>query len=286
MATCNRRKLAIVTFYVTMGDVQIKTVRGPQAADWALSHGVGAMSTAQVADLLGVPPDQVRRRLAAPVRRGEWVTPARGLWVPVRPEHRASGGPPGTELVDDLAEHLGFQYYVGWLSAAAHYGAAHHAPQVFQVATSTTVADRDVGRVRMRFHRRTRVATVPTTPVRTYGGDVPHSTAAVTALDVATDLDLAGGLDNAANVIIDLVAEADLDPADVVDAAQWFPAASARRVGWLIETFVGPSGLDPLRTAARVDDIPPSLLHPAYPRRGPTDTRWALCLNTEANPDT
>jgi len=274
-------------FSVTIDDVQMEAVvRGPQAADWALSHGLGAMTTSQVASLLGVPCDQVRRRLAAPVRRGEWVAPARGLWVPVRSEHRAAGGPPGVELVDDLAAHLGFGYYVGWLSAAARHGAAHHAPQVFQVATSTTVPDRDVGRVRMRFYRRSRVGLVPTTAVRTYGGDVSHSTPAVTALDVATDLTLAGGLDNVANVVIDLVAEAGLDPADVADAARWFPAASARRVGWLIETFVGPAGLDPLRAAARLDGVPPSLLHPAYPRRGPTDPRWALCLNTKADPDT
>ena len=281
--------LAIVTFYVTIGDVSTRTapvVRGPQAADWALSHGIGAMTTSGAAGLLGVPSDQVRRRLAAPVGRGEWVTPARGLWVPVRPEHRAAGGPPGVELIDDLAAHLGFRYYVGWLSAAAQHGAAHHAPQMFQVATSTTVADRDVGRVRMRFYRRHRVLAVPTTPVRTYGGDVPHSTPAVTALDVATDLDLAGGLDNAADVVIELVAEAGLTPADVAAAARWFPTASARRVGWLIETFVGQSGLDPLRAVARTDETPPSLLHPAYPRRGPIDAGWALRLNAEARPDT
>ncbi|MCL2424654.1 MAG: type IV toxin-antitoxin system AbiEi family antitoxin [Micrococcales bacterium] len=272
---------------MTIDDMQMATlVRSPQVADWALSHGIGAMTTAQVAELLRVPSDQVRRRLAVPVRRGEWVAPARGLWIPVRPEHRAVGGPPGVELVDDLATHLGFGYYVGWLSAAAHYGAAHHAPQVFQVATSTTVLNRDVGRVRMRFHRRSRVGLVPTIAVRTYGGDVPHSTPAVTALDVATDLTLAGGLDNAANVIIDLVTEAGLTPADIAEAAQWFPTTSARRVGWLIETFVGPSGLDPLRQVARVEDVPPSLLHPAYPRRGSIDPRWALCLNTKADPDT
>jgi predicted transcriptional regulator of viral defense system len=261
-------------------------VRGPQLADWALAHGLTALTTAEVAQVLGVEPDRVRQRLSTPVKRGEWVSLGRGLWVPVRPEFRAVGGPPGVELIRDLASHLGFVYYVGWLSAAARYGAAHHAPQVFQVAASRTVSARTVGRVRMEFHQRDRVAKVPIQLFRTYGGDVPFSTPAVTALDAATDLDLVGGLDNAATIIIDLASEADLRAAEVADAAQWFPVASVRRVGWVMESFANAPAMGALRDAVETDRVPPSLLDPGRPRRGRTDPRWNLVINTEVEPDT
>jgi predicted transcriptional regulator of viral defense system len=283
--------LPIVTFYVTMGNMSLTVepasrVRAPQAADWALAHGIGALTTVEAATLLGVPPDQVRRRLAVPAKRGEWVCPARGLWVPVEPRYRAAGGPPGVELIGDLARHLGVSYYVGWLSAAERYGAAHHAPQVFQVAVSRPVEDRRVGRARMQFHRRDRVGEAPTSALRTYSGDVPFSTPAVTALDVASDPRLAGGLDNAANIVIDLVGEAGLTAADVADAAQWFPVAAVRRVGWIMATHTDSGDLAPLLRAARAGEVPSSPLHPAYPGRGRVDQVWGLALNVEVDPDT
>ncbi|MDR1448698.1 MAG: type IV toxin-antitoxin system AbiEi family antitoxin [Propionibacteriaceae bacterium] len=267
-------------------EVRAGVVRAAQAADWTLSQGLSALTTAEASKLLNVPEGHVRVRLAAPIKRGEWVSPARGLWVPVRPEHRAAGGPPGVELIADLARHFGVAYYVGWLSAASRYGAAHHAPQVFQVAVDGRVADRTVGRVRFEFNRRERAGRAPTDMVRAYGGDVPFSTPAVTALDVATDIDLAGGLDNAANVIVDLVTEAGLSGAAVAEAAKWFPVASARRVGWIIATFTDLADLEPLRQAARTEAIAPSLLHPSFPRRGSTDPAWSLVINKEVEPDT
>jgi predicted transcriptional regulator of viral defense system len=271
---------------VTIGDVSIavvegEAVRAPLVADWALTRGISALTTGELARVLDVPPDQVRRRLAVPTRRGEWVQPARGLWVPVRPEHRLAGGPPGAELVGDLASYLGFGYYVGWLTAAALHGAAHHAPQVFQVATSRIVEDRVVGLVRFEFRRRGRVGVVATRELRVYNGDVPYSTPAVTALDLATDLGAAGGLGNAATVVADLVGEAGLTGDQVADAARWFPVASARRVGWVMEHVAGAGGLGRLRVAARVGSVPPSLLHPGRPRRGGGDTGWGLVLNAE-----
>jgi predicted transcriptional regulator of viral defense system len=243
------------------------------------------MTTDELAELLGSPPGQVRQRLARPVRRGEWVALGRGLWVPVAPQYRPQGGPPGNELIGDLAEHLGFDYYVGWLTAAALHGAAQHAAQVFQVAVSRNIASRKAGRVRMDFHRRERVGLVPTQPVRGYGGDVPYSTPAVTALDVAHDLQLAAGLDNAATVIADLHTESGLTGDQIAEVAGLYPVAAARRVGWVLEVFADAGRLDRLGVAARVDSVPPSLLDPADPRRGPTDRRWALCLNAEVEPD-
>lgn len=47
---------------------------------------------------------------------------------------------------------LGRDYYVSLLTAAAMHGAAHQAPQVFQVMVDRHVADRDIERVKLRFY--------------------------------------------------------------------------------------------------------------------------------------
>ena len=61
-------------------------VRAADLADWLLAHGRTSITTGETAELLDIPADQVRVRLHVPSRRGELVSPARGLWIPVPPQ--------------------------------------------------------------------------------------------------------------------------------------------------------------------------------------------------------
>ena len=198
-------------------------VAAPHAADWALSRGISAMSTEELAEVIGVPPQQVRQRLQVPSRRGEWVAPGRGLWLPVPPEYRTWGAPPGIEVIQHLAAHLEVDYYVGWLSAAELLGAAHQAPQVFQVAVARQIPDRQVGRTLFQFHHRTRVGLVPTVDHVTRSGAALVSTVAVTTLDVATDVAVVGGIDNAATVLVELSEHPAFDLGAVIALAHHYP---------------------------------------------------------------
>ena len=265
---------------MTISSVQVPPVRAPQAADWALSRGVAAMSTVQVAELLRVPVPQVSQRLFIPKQRGEWITPARGLWIPVPPEFRAWGGPPVAEFIAPLMQHLGVQYYIGWLAAAAVYGAAHHAPQVTHVATSKLVRDRLVGRADLRFHTRELINVMPTVQRTARSGIYLVSSPEVTALDIASDITVSGGLDNTATVITDLADETSLDDATLARLAVLYPAAAARRVGWIIETHTG-QRLDHLAGQVEHSSPNPARLHPARPLTGALDERWRLRLNTQ-----
>jgi predicted transcriptional regulator of viral defense system len=218
--------------------------------------------------------------MTAPKRRGEWITPARGLWVPVPPEFRGWGGPPATEFVDQLMAHLDVDYYVGWLAAASLHGAAHHAPQVTRVATSRLVRPRQAGRARLTFHERSRIGLLPTVGRTGRSGRFRVSSPEVTALDVASDIGLAGGLDNAATVIADLADEAALDDAALAAVAPLFADAAVRRVGWIVERFTG-RRMDTLAAFAAESQSAPSRLHPSLPPAGAVDGRWGLRLNTK-----
>jgi len=237
------------------------------------------MTTAQAARMLDAPAAQVPQRLAAAKRRGEWATPARGLWVPVPPEFRAWGGPPATEFIDALMTHLDARYYVGWLAAASIYGATHHAPQVTHVATSKLVRGRTLGRARLVFHERSAITDLPTVTRTARSGTFTISSPEVTALDSAADLAISGGLDNAATVITDLADDTELDDTVLASLAGCFPDAAARRVGWIVEQFTE-HRLDTLADHVARTSETPSRLHPAQPLTGPVDQRWRLRLNT------
>jgi len=237
----------------------VNRLRAPELADWTLAHGRASLTGAEVAEFLDVPEDQVRRRLHVPARRNEWVMPTRGLWIPVPPEYRTWGAPPGIEIVDAMMRYRGVGYYVGWLSAAALYGAGHQAPQVFQVAVDRQMRDRVVGRTRFVFAQRD-IDRVLTMDYPTRSGSARVSTAAATMLDIADDVERAGGIDNVATVILELSEHENFDIAELAGLA--------------------PS-LDTLRQAVR-DAVPsPSRLDPASPDRGYLDPDWMLRVNAD-----
>lgn len=259
-------------------------IRAPELANWALAHGRGSLTTQEVAGLLGVDEDQVRRRLNAPARRGEWVQPTRGLWVPVPPEYQTWGAPPGIEIVDMIMRHRGIGYYVGWLSAAATYGASHQAPQVFQVAVDRQIRDRVVGRTRFAFAQRD-VLRIPTIDYPTRDGSARVSTVAATMLDVANDLLSAAGTDNAATVILELSEHKSLEIDDLARLAASFPAAAGRRVGWILSRFTDRGDLEPFRLAVRHAVPSVSRLDPYTTEGGSVDEDWMLSINREVEPE-
>ena len=236
------------------------------------------MTTTQVAEMLGVPVTQVSQRLSAAKHRGEWITPARGLWVPVPPGFRGWGGPPATEFITPLMNHVDADYYVGWLAAASLHGATHHAPQVTHVATSKLVRERQIGRARLVFHQRSSIVDLPTVERMGRSGAFRVSSPELTALDVASDISMAGGLDNAATVIADLADEAGLDDETLAALAPLYPDSAVRRVGWAVEQFTE-HRLDQLGKHVARSSSPPSRLHPSYPLTGLVDYRWAIRLN-------
>lgn len=243
------------------------------------------MTTEDVASLLGIPSAQVRVRLASQRRAGAIISPARGLWVPVPPERLAWGAPEPGAYIDDMMAHLGCEYYVGWLSAASLHGASHQAAQEFQVATSKAVPDRRVGRSSLRFLTRSRIDTVPVARMAIAGSLARVSTVGATMLDVAEDLGVSGGLDNAVTVIAELSWEDGEFLSDALAAAPAHSAAAVRRLGWILENVAGEGGLDGLAGIAAERGGSPSYLSPASPKAGTLDSRWNIILNKEVDPD-
>jgi predicted transcriptional regulator of viral defense system len=225
--------------------------------------------------------------VAASLRRlrkaGRIVSPRRGFHVIVPLEYRATGAPPAEWFIDDLMRHLGRPYYVGLLSAAALYGAAHHAPQVFQVVTDVPTRPLTVGRIRVVFVQG-RAAHSPTETMNTATGTMRVSTPEATALDLVRHASACGGLQNVAGVLRE-VAER-LDGARLVDAAKGVERTVAQRLGWLLDHLGASERAEPLARALAAGTLFPAALRPDLPDRGlGTDPRWGVIANATIEED-
>lgn len=261
--------------------IQAGSVKASDLADWALAHGVGALTTKEVAHLAGVRKEHVPQRMASLKRRNRIFSPARGLWVPVEPQYREWGAPDPMVYIDDLMAYLGSSYRVGWLSAAALHGASHQAPQVFQVAVKRPIRARNLGRSRLEFYVRENVDSMS---LSEKGGHAKVASPGTTMLMLASDENLGGGLNNIATLLVELAEENPNYKDQLLTDACLFPDAALRRVGWLLDEF-GEGAPQELARLAATFDSSTSFLSTNSERRGKFDVKWNLILNSEVDPD-
>ncbi len=248
------------------------------------SRGRYAFTAADARELLGVSPAAARVALARLLDRKAIVAPFRGYYVIVPPEYRSLGCLPGDQFVPMYLEARGTPYYVALLSAARIHGAAHHAPQVFQVAVGKRRRPISCGRVRVAFVARQRIQRVPTTVAQTPRGTMRISTPEATALDLVGFPRHAGGLDNVATILQEIGPK--LRPEELVEAAASAPIPWAQRLGHLLERLGVTESTGPLadlvRTSAR-EYV--RLSSRASAKAASRDRRWRVWANVEVHPE-
>ncbi len=130
----------------------------PEYVDALQQSGRYSFTADEARDACGLSPvafKHAARRLALQSRL---AAPRRGFFVIVPLEYRSVGAPPPSWYIDALMSFHGRPYYVGVLSAAALYGAAHQQPQEFQVVTDKALRPTVAGKGRIRFLHKKRAA--------------------------------------------------------------------------------------------------------------------------------
>lgn len=261
---------------------------GPRdLADWLLARGRHWVTTAEAAELLGIPEVHVSPTLARWQRQGSLFSPTKGLYVAIPPEFRLWGAVPASHFIDAMMAHLDHPYYVGRLSAAEVHGYAHQRPQVFQVITTAQLRDRSFGRVRVAFSTSRRAAERPVVEVNTPTGTMRVSTRETTVLDLVARPDESGSLDNVATIIGEMLDDASLDIQALAAVADGYPTSVGQRVGWLLDFMADHMGVqaatEPLhRGLSRSAAV---WLDPSGPREGQVDERWNVIANEEPQPE-
>lgn len=259
----------------------IKPARLP---DELLAEGVSTFDVAEAGRRTGLSRDRTHGALKRLADSGQIFSPARGFYVIIPPEYRAWGAMPATWFVHPMMAHLGRRYYVALLSAAEMLGAAHQRPQVFQVVVDKHLPDRAFGRVRMQFVVNKHAAELATTTVNSPTDTLRVSTPEVTSLDLANRPNDSGGLSNVATVLIELFEDREVVEQGLIDGAPFYPNASVRRAGYLLEMFAD-ARLDSLHAFADPASHEPAPLQAGGARRGRAERRWNLRINTDIEPD-
>ncbi len=227
---------------------------------------------------LQVSPDAAKLALRRLAQQGVIAQPARGFYVVVPPEYRSLGCLPADQFIPALMEQLELPYYASLLSAAQYHGAAHHRPQMFQVMLERSRRPLRCGQVRVVFVRCKHLQNVPTQSFNTFRGTIRVSTAEATALDLIGYHQHVGGLDQAATVLSELVEQ--INPRDLVEAAQFAPVSWAQRLGYLLDHFGAKGTAIPLKTYVgdTARQVVP-LLSSAPHGKGHIDRNWKVRVN-------
>ncbi len=215
------------------------------------------------------------------------IHPKQGFYVIVRPEERASGSPSPFNYVERLMGYLDSSYYVGLLSAALIHGATHQQPQVFQVVTKNRIRSVRKKAVNVQFVFNKDFEETPLITQKTRSGYIKVSTCEATAVDVVYYSKKAGGLNNAANILIELAREKKLAPDKLLTAAvDMHSQATLQRLGFMLDKFGFTGITGPLSDWVSKNTVSRVPLLSNGKRAGvPQDKKWKVMVNTEIEPD-
>jgi hypothetical protein len=209
--------------------------------DERLGRGRGYLAKADAIEALGVSPAAFNAAAARLVKQRQLARPRQGFFVILRPEDRVSGGPDPARWIDPLMRHLGIEYRVSLLRAAAFHGSSHQAAQAFQVVTPKQLRPVAVDRQRVEFVYQApeafaRVNTAPwLDELKSEAGFAHVAGVELLLLDAVRYFHQAAGLNGAAQIVHDLGGRA--RPRRLGDAAEAYENSVVRRLGFLLEHF-------------------------------------------------
>lgn len=259
------------------------TVQQPNIRNFVSSLAAGGryfFASREAQTALGVSPAAAKLALNRMAKQGTIASPARGFYVIVPPEYRSLGCLPADQFIPALMKALGQTYYVGLLSAAQYHGAAHHRPQEFQVFLAKNRRPIQCGSVRVAFMARKRINDVPTQSFNTPRGTVLVSTPEATAIDLVGYQHHAGGLDQVATILSELVEKTDSEK--LAAAAATAPVPWAQRLGYLLEHINAGKTATALKAYVQEHARLAAVLLPTAPRANSRrDDDWKLYVNAD-----
>jgi predicted transcriptional regulator of viral defense system len=174
-------------------------------------------------------------------KKGLLVSPRRGFFLILRPEDRSLGAPDPSRWIDPLMKHLGLDYRISLLRAAAFHGSAHQAAMVFQVIAPRQLPKIEIGRQQIEFLYQAPRAFAQSnrqkwlSQLKTEAGFAKIAGVELTLLDICRYFHRAAGINGAAQAVHDLGRKA--NPGTLAKAARAYENSAVRRLGYLLERF-------------------------------------------------
>ncbi|MFO0912889.1 MAG: type IV toxin-antitoxin system AbiEi family antitoxin [Pirellulales bacterium] len=267
-------------------------MRGVQEfIDSQLARGRGYFTKRAALAEISQTPQAFERAVARLKQKGALLSPRRAFYLILRPEDRALGAPDPARWIDPLLNHLGVDYRVSLLRAAAFHGSAHQAAMVFQVICPRQLPRIEIGRQRIEFLFQSPTAFAKTNrpewldQLKTESGFAKVAGVELTLLDICRYFHRAAGINGAAQAVHDLGKKA--EPRILANAAGAYENSAVRRLGYLLERFGHLRQADSLRRYARkaksFKALDPSN-KPIVPELAEMDEKnpdWKLVINVQ-----
>lgn len=247
--------------------------------DQLTARGEISFTTQQMQRERGLTAKAVERAVYRLRRKGEIAAVAKGYYLILTPEFRKMGCLPPDYFIDNLMQHWQQSYYVGLLSAALYFGAAHQQPQLFQVVTDRYRPAVHCGQVNIEFITKKNLADTPQTQLKTHSGLMNVSTPEATMMDLCLFLRRSGGLSHVATVL-DELAESAMPTALQKLLQENGELTWIQRLGYLLEQLGRNSLADVLYQHIKNQQANIVSLAPYYPMRGAArDMKWRIAIN-------
>lgn len=203
----------------------------------------------------------------------------KGFYAIITPEYSHQGMIPATLFVDDLMQSLNKRYYVGLLSAAALYGAAHQQPMEFFVITEKPALRKiSTKKLKINFYVKKDWEDEDIINKKTDAGNIKVSTPELTALDLLYYNNNIG-INNTATILKELMAE--IKPAELIKTAKRYPQVAAiQKLGYLLDKEIGNEKLaDALSKVLKSKTIFPVALSNQKNKTAAVDEKWKVIKN-------
>ncbi len=213
------------------------------------------------------------------------VSPARGFYLILLPEYQILGCPPAELFISDLMKYLNQPYYVGFISAAQYYGAAHQKPQRFQVVTTKNRLPIRCGRIHIEFIANKNIVVVPTRPFNTMVGTINVATPEIIAADIVSMPKHAAGINNATTILAELAEH--LEIKKIIELTKLNPELFwLQRLGYLLE-FLGfdqiANSISKILSGKKLHWA--RLVSQAKYKPLQRNNKWKIIVNTNVEPD-
>lgn len=253
--------------------------------DAIVSSGKYWFSFLEASHMLGKSHIAVEATLRRLKQKGLIASPLHGFFVIVPAEYRSLGCLPADQFIPALMRHLQEPYYAGLLTAASYYGAAHQAPQVFQVMVKGKRRSIICHGVRINFITNQNISSVPTLKKNTKTDSLILSTPEATAYDLVKYRSHAAGLDNVATILVEL--------SDAIDSKKFqqlrqfdLEAPILQRLGYLFEFLKKQKHANAIYQLLKTQHPFWTYLNPSAKKTNAMkNQRWKLYVNEEVESD-
>ncbi len=209
----------------------------------------------------------------------------KGFYVILPPEYESKGILPPVLFIDDLMKSIHKSYYIAVLSAATFYGASHQAPMEFFVVTSgDALRDIKTQNLKINFLIKKNWSEESVMKKNSDAGYINVSTPELTALDLLYYSGIIS-LNRAYTILQELYTA--LKPSALYKIASDFPQVSAiQRLGYLLDVYLKNAKLsDALQKVLSNKKIYYIPLSCHKLRKGKTNSKWKIIINTEVEGD-